>query len=77
MRKFFVKIFISITVAIGIGVQSIAQTLSSRHALTLGNKPKYEKDFKNLAYVNPGAPKGGQIRRHSIGSFDSFNPWPW
>lgn len=75
MVKFFVKALTLISVAIGIGLPSIAQTLSSRHALTLGDKPKYEKDFKNLDYVNPGAPKGGQIRRHSIGSFDSFNPF--
>lgn len=46
-----------------------------RHALTLDEKPKYGPDFQHLDYVNPNAPKGGMVRLHSIGSFDSFNPF--
>ena len=30
-------------------------------------------DFKNLDYVNPDAPKGGRVKLHAIGSFDTFN----
>ena len=46
-----------------------------QHALTLDERPKYGPDFTHLDYVNPDAPKGGTIRRHAIGSFDSFNPF--
>jgi microcin C transport system substrate-binding protein len=32
-------------------------------------------DFAHLPYVNPNAPKGGEISLWSPGSFDSFNPY--
>jgi microcin C transport system substrate-binding protein len=32
-------------------------------------------DFTHLPYVNPDAPKGGEISQWSPGSFDSFNPY--
>lgn len=44
------------------------------HALSLKGQPKYAPDFKALDYVNPAAPKGGEIRLFSIGGFDSLNP---
>ena len=43
--------------------------------MTLGDKPKYGPDFKHLDYVNPNAPKGGEVHLYSIGGFDSFNPY--
>ena len=52
-----------------------ADTLEPRHALTLGAKPKYGTSFKYLDHVNPNAPKGGTVKLHAIGSFDSFNPY--
>ena len=36
---------------------------------------KYEKDFKHLSYVNPDAPKGGEISFWAFGSFDSMHPY--
>jgi microcin C transport system substrate-binding protein len=36
-------------------------------------EPKYGPDFKHFDYVNPEAPKGGDIRLHAIGTFDSLN----
>lgn len=45
------------------------------HALSLADAPKYGPDFTHLDYVNPDAPKGGNVRFHTIGSFDSFNPF--
>ena len=36
---------------------------------------KYGPDFKHFDYVNPDAPKGGEIKRAAIGTFDSFNPF--
>jgi microcin C transport system substrate-binding protein len=32
-------------------------------------------DFTHLPYVNPDAPKGGEISEWAPGSFDSFNPY--
>lgn len=34
---------------------------------------KYKKDFKNLFYVNPKAPKGGTLRLATVGTFDKVN----
>ena len=36
---------------------------------------KYPADFDHLDYVNPDAPKGGEISLWSQGSFDSFNQY--
>lgn len=45
------------------------------HGLSLFGTLKYNKDFKNLAYVNPNAPKGGEIVLSAIGGFDNFNAY--
>lgn len=47
------------------------------HAVTtFGDAPKYPADFAHLDYVNPDAPKGGEISEAIVGTtFDSFNPY--
>ncbi|HET6221811.1 MAG TPA: ABC transporter substrate-binding protein, partial [Dongiaceae bacterium] len=53
-----------------------AQTASKTfHALSLLGEPKYGPDFPHLDYVNPQAPKGGEVRLAVVGSFDNFNPF--
>ena len=46
------------------------------HALSLVGEPKYGPDFTHFNWVNPDAPKGGTVRMHSIGTFDSLNQFP-
>ena len=36
---------------------------------------KYSADFDHLDYVNPDAPKGGEISIWARGTFDSMNPY--
>ncbi|PYE83962.1 extracellular solute-binding protein [Pseudoroseicyclus aestuarii] len=36
---------------------------------------QYPEDFDHLAYVNPDAPKGGEMSQWSPGVFDSVNPY--
>ncbi|MCV5968787.1 hypothetical protein, partial [Lactococcus petauri] len=36
---------------------------------------KYPADFKHFDYVNPVAPKGGEVRLAEIGGWDSLNPF--
>lgn len=43
------------------------------HGLAMHGAPKYPADFKHLDYMNPDAPKGGDVRFASIGTFDSLN----
>jgi microcin C transport system substrate-binding protein len=45
------------------------------HALAMHGSPKYGPDFPHFDYVNPDAPKGGNVRLAAIGSFDSLNPF--
>jgi microcin C transport system substrate-binding protein len=53
-----------------------AQGASRRtHALSLLGEPRYKPDFQHFSYVNPTAPKGGEVTLAAIGSFDSFNPF--
>ncbi|WP_221930986.1 extracellular solute-binding protein [Telmatospirillum sp. J64-1] len=52
-----------------------AETVHSAHGIAMHGEPKYGPDFPHFDYVNPDAPKGGMLRLHSIGSFDSLNPY--
>lgn len=36
---------------------------------------KYPADYDHFDYVNPDAPKGGEIALHAAGTFDSMNPY--
>ena len=44
-------------------------------ALTMHGTPKYGPGFTHMDYTNPSAPKGGTLRLHAIGTFDSLNPF--
>ncbi|MFC3029760.1 MULTISPECIES: extracellular solute-binding protein [Roseomonadaceae] len=45
------------------------------HSLSLLGEPALPVDFPNFPWVNPDAPKGGEITLTALGSFDSFNPY--
>lgn len=45
------------------------------HAIAMHGEPRYGADFRHFSYVNPDAPKGGRISLHSVGTFDSLNPF--
>lgn len=49
------------------------KTVDLVHALAMHGLPKYERDFDHFDYVNPNAPKGGSVRLHAIGTFDTLN----
>ncbi|RME17385.1 MAG: ABC transporter substrate-binding protein [Alphaproteobacteria bacterium] len=53
---------------------SAEETIRS-HAYSFFGTPKYPADFSHLDYVNPDAPKGGEIALWTQGTFDSFNPY--
>jgi microcin C transport system substrate-binding protein len=36
---------------------------------------KYGPGFTHFEYVNPAAPKGGEVKLHAIGTFDTLNPF--
>ena len=45
-----------------------------RHGTALIEPLKYPAGFKAFDYVNPDAPKGGQLNLSKTGTFDTFNP---
>lgn len=45
------------------------------HGISTFGALKYPADFPYLDYVNPNAPKGGEISVWAFGSFDSMNPY--
>ena len=52
-----------------------AETTIVAHGISTFGKLKYPSDFKHLDYVNPAAPKGGEISEWRPGTFDSLNPY--
>ncbi|MFI8415907.1 extracellular solute-binding protein [Serratia sp. NPDC078593] len=57
--------------ALSFGVQS--ETLNESYAFALLGEPKYSANFNHYDYVNPAAPKGGNVRLAAIGTYDNFN----
>jgi microcin C transport system substrate-binding protein len=49
------------------------QDTTETHAFSNFGEVKYGPDIEHLDYVNPDAPKGGEISISAMGTFDSFN----
>lgn len=49
--------------------------LIKAHGISTFGDLKYPADFEHLDYVNPDAPKGGEISEWAFGSFDSMHPY--
>ncbi len=49
--------------------------VTTRTAMAILGTPKLAPDFAHFPYVNPEAPKGGEVRLAAVGSYDSFNPF--
>ncbi|WBU61153.1 extracellular solute-binding protein [Paracoccus albus] len=45
------------------------------HGIGIFGPPELAADFEHLPYVNPDAPKGGEISMAMPGGFDSYNPF--
>jgi microcin C transport system substrate-binding protein len=52
---------------------SLALAQDWRHGLSLFGAPELKKGFAHFPYVNPQAPKGGEVKIAAIGSFDNLN----
>jgi microcin C transport system substrate-binding protein len=53
----------------------LLSSLFGDSAVSIFGKPKYEDGFQSFDYVNPEAPKGGDIKMGVRGTFDSLNPF--
>ncbi|MGB7242454.1 MAG: extracellular solute-binding protein [Sulfitobacter sp.] len=55
-------------------VQAQDDTISS-HGYSFYGDLTYPADYPHFSYVNPDAPKGGEISFATLGTFDSMNPY--
>lgn len=51
------------------------ETIISSHGFSFYGDLKYPEDYPHFDYVNPDAPKGGEISLGTVGTFDSLNPY--
>ena len=51
------------------------EAITKTHGFNFFGELTYPVDYKHLDYVNPDAPKGGEISIWTMGTFDSFNPY--
>ncbi|WP_137109158.1 extracellular solute-binding protein [Rhodobacter sp. SY28-1] len=58
-----------------VAIPARAETIFKSHGISTFGDLALPADFPHLPYVNPDAPKGGEISQWSPGSFDSFNPY--
>ncbi len=52
-----------------------AQAQEAAHGVSLYDTPKYGPDFTHYDYVNPDAPKGGELSEFDLGTYDGVNPF--
>ena len=55
--------------------QAASQDVIKSHGISTFGNLKYPAEFSHLDYVNPDAPKGGEIAVWAPGTFDSMNPY--
>lgn len=60
---------------VAFATSAMAEEIITSHGFSTFGELKYPADFKHLDYVNPDAPKGGEISTWSRGTFDTFNPY--
>ena len=70
LKNFIIVLFLCLSTNYCLGQSSITS-----HGISTFGDLKYDKDFKHLSYVNPDAPKGGEISFWAFGSFDSMHPY--
>jgi microcin C transport system substrate-binding protein len=70
VKKFNAALFIFLSLST---LPAFAQT--PQHGIALHGPVKYAPDFTHFDYADPAAPKGGDVRLGTIGTFDSLNPY--
>ncbi|MER2520185.1 MAG: extracellular solute-binding protein [Bdellovibrionales bacterium] len=63
------------TLLIGMATPAAALPEGPQHGLALHGNTKYHADFQHFDHANPNAPKGGELRLASLGTYDTINPF--
>ena len=84
MRKYYVLILTIFFISSFLSLPLYAENQNSEESLTentphyglaMHGEPKYSGENTHIDYVNPNAPKGGDIKMSAIGTFDTLNPY--
>ncbi len=70
-----VAVLASVLVLLSTAFAKADSNVIKSHGYSYFGSMKYPADFKHLDYVNPKAPKGGEISAWAFGTFDSMNPY--
>ncbi len=69
-------------IRIAVAVASVLITIATSafggqrlHGIAMHGEPELNPGFQHLPYVNPAAPKGGQLTLGQVGTFDNLNPF--
>ncbi len=62
-----------VIILLGTGPALAKDHAATSHGIAMHGDLKYPSDFSHFDYVNPDAPKGGDVRLATTGSFDSLN----
>ena len=74
MRRIAVLIAVAFASALPAAAQDEGDVYVG-HAISMYGDLKYGPDFTHFDYVNPDAPKGGNVKLGALFSFDSLNPY--
>ncbi|HEX6210871.1 MAG TPA: extracellular solute-binding protein [Methylomirabilota bacterium] len=74
MRVLAVVLAVALTAAAP-GGPGPAAGAGPSHGLSIHGDLKYGPGFPHFAYVNPAAPRGGDVRLAATGTFDNLNPF--
>jgi len=74
--RLVVALCLVVTLALsGPAVSRAAEAPVPVHGAAMHGAPKYPAGFTHFDYVNPNAPKGGEIRLAETGGWDTLNPF--
>ncbi|PKA43981.1 extracellular solute-binding protein [Rhizobium sullae] len=68
------SLLVALVALISLPLEVFAQEQSFQIGTSSIGALKYQPGFKHFDYVNPDAPKGGDLRLSTTGTFDTFNP---
>jgi microcin C transport system substrate-binding protein len=74
MRR-LILLFLLAPLVASVSAAETGQPSTRSHALAILGTPALPADFPYFPYVNPDAPKGGEVVFAMSGSFDGFNPF--
>ena len=69
-RRFAAVLSAALLFALPAGAETVA-----RHGISVFGDLKYGPDFRHFDYVEPNAPKGGELRLRDVGTFDNVQPF--